>query len=50
MYYQIELLKILHIPHTEDYHISFIKANKDRNKICVLTANAITFWLTAVSF
>jgi hypothetical protein len=50
MYFQIDCLKILNIPCTSDYQICFIKANKDRTKICLLTKNAITFWLTAVCF
>jgi hypothetical protein len=49
MYFNIDCLKILNIPCTSDYNICYIKASKDRTKICILTKEAITIWLTAVS-
>ncbi len=48
MYFNIDCLKILNIPCTSDYNICYIKASKDRTKICILTKEAITIWLTAV--
>ena len=48
MYFNIDCLKIINLPCTSDNHICYIKANKDRTKICILTKNGITLWLTAV--